>query len=53
MTPLMLAAWKGDPALIRDALKSGEKISAVDGSGWTALMVAAVLPRIKVVTAPS
>jgi Domain of unknown function (DUF6438)/Ankyrin repeats (3 copies) len=51
MTALMLAAWKGDPALIRDALKNGEKINAVDGSGWTALMVAAVLPRLKVVTA--
>lgn len=42
MTPLMQAAGKGDGDEVRRLLQQGEDVNAVDETGWTALMIAAV-----------
>lgn len=41
VTPLMKAAAKADVNTIKEAIKRGDDIEAVDFSGWTALMYAA------------
>ena len=44
---LMQAAGKGDPAEIREVLRSGESIDAADESGWTSLMIASVAVNLE------
>ncbi len=41
MTNLMVAAWKGYPALARLLLEHGADVQAQAGSGYTALKIAA------------
>eukprot|EP00667_Euglena_gracilis_P001113 EG_transcript_1114 len=39
-SPLIIAAWAGNPKLVRRLVQAGAALDAVDGNGYTALMVA-------------
>jgi hypothetical protein len=51
MTPLMQAAGKGDADEVRRFLQRGEDVNAVDETGWTALMIAAVTVQPQAISA--
>jgi ankyrin repeat protein len=51
MTPLMQAADKGDAVEVRRLLQRGEDVNAVDETGWTALMIAAVTVQPQAISA--
>jgi hypothetical protein len=51
MTPLMQAAGKGDVDEVRRLLQRGEDVNAVDETGWTALMIAAVTVQPQAISA--